>query len=149
MSSVASADIYSLANAMRESAQNSEITTQDVLLHSANYLKAEMESLVPVRTGRLKQSIQIRVQGMAITIGPDTPYAGYVEFGTKPHEIRAKNAKALSFFVGGRRVTVKSVHHPGTKAKPFVRPAFDAWVDTLGGLVAEAHIQRLARDAKS
>lgn len=147
MSSVASADIYSLAAALKESSRGSEVTTQDVLVHSANYLKAEMEARVPVRTGRLRQSIQVRTSGKNITVGPDTPYAAFVEFGTKPHVIEAKNKKALAFMVGGRAVVVKKVNHPGTKAQPYVRPAFEAWVDTLGGLVAEAHIQRLSKDA--
>lgn len=148
MSAVASADIYSLAAAMRESAGDSEVTTQNVLVHSANYLKGEMEARVPVKTGRLRQSIQIRVRSHDVVVGPDTEYAGFVEFGTAPHEIRPKRGKALVFYMGGRKVVVSKVNHPGTRAKPFVRPAFEAWVDSLGGLVAEAHVQRLAKAAK-
>jgi HK97 gp10 family phage protein len=147
VASVASADIYKLAEAMRESAATSEVTTMDVLVHSANYLKSEMEARVPVKTGRLRQSIQVRPSGKTVVIGPDTEYAGFVEFGTGPHVIKAKKAKALSFYIGGQQVIVKQVNHPGSKAKPFVRPAFEAWVDTLGGLVAEAHVQRLAKAA--
>jgi HK97 gp10 family phage protein len=102
-----------------------------------------MEARVPVATGQLRQSIGVRVSGQSVIIGPDTPYAAFVEFGTKPHVIEAKNKKALMFVSGGQTVIVKKVHHPGTKAQPFVQPAFDAWVDTLGGLVAAAHIQQL------
>jgi len=147
MTSVASADISRLAEALRESGRDADATTQSVLVTSANYLKAEMEARVPVRTGRLRQSIQVRLSGQEITVGPDTPYAGYVEFGTKPHVIEAKNGKSLAFTMGGRTVLVKKVNHPGTRAQPYVRPAFEAWVDTLGGLVAEAHIQRLSQAA--
>ena len=147
MTSVATADIEKLAQALKESARGSEVTTQNVLVNSANYLKSEMEARVPVDTGKLKQSIQIRVTGDKVIIGPDTEYAEYVEFGTKPHEIRAKKGKALAFRMGGQTVIVKSVKHPGTRAQPFVRPAFEAWVDTLGGLVAEAHVQRFTREA--
>lgn len=142
MSAVASADIYKLASAMRESAGQSQITTQNVLVNSATYIKADMESRAPVRTGRLRQSIKIDVHQDRIVIGPHTEYAAFVEFGTKPHVIRPKGKKALSFFVGGQRITVKSVNHPGTRAKPFVRPAFEDWVDTLGALVAEANVKR-------
>ena len=147
MTGVASADIASLADALKEAAKNSEITTQEVLVHSANYLKTEMEARVPVDTGRLKQSIQVRVSGKRITVGPDTPYAEYVEFGTAPHVIKPKKSNVLAFQAGGRTVIVRSVNHPGTKAQPFVRPAFEAWVDTLGGLVAEAHVQRFVKEA--
>jgi len=149
MRSVASADINSLAEALRESGKDADATTMDVLVNAANYMKADMESRVPVRTGRLRQSIQVRVQPNGVTVGPDTPYAGYVEFGTKPHVIKARNKKALAFFAGGKRVVVKQVNHPGTKPHPYIRPAFEDWVDTLGGLVAEAHIQRLAQKASS
>jgi HK97 gp10 family phage protein len=143
MSSVASADIHRLASALRESAGDSEITTHNVLVHSANYIKADMEARVPVRTGRLRQSIEVKVFTDRVVIGPDTEYAAYVEFGTKPHVIRPRNKKALSFYVGGQRIVVTKVNHPGTKAQPYVRPAFEAWVDTLGTLVAEANVKRL------
>lgn len=150
MSSIGSADITSLAEALRESAGASEVTTENVLLNSANYLKADMESLAAVDTGRMRQSIAVRKQGQDIVIGPNTEYAGYVEFGTKPHVIEPKpGKKALAFKMGGNTVIVRRVKHPGTKAQPFVRPAFEAWVDTLGGLVAEAHVQRFSQKASS
>ena len=145
MSGVASADITRLAEAMRESAKDSDITTQNVLIHSANYIKADMEARVPVRTGTLRQSIEVKVSHDKVVIGPNTDYAAYVEFGTKPHTIYPKNKKALVFVVNGNKVFAKKVNHPGTKAQPYVRPAFEAWVDTLGALVAEANIQRLER----
>ena len=147
MTAVASADISKLADALRESAGDADITTQNVLVHSSNYLKAEMEARVPVRTGKLKQSIEVRVEENRVIIGPDTDYAAFVEFGTRPHVIEAKNKKALAFKVNGQTVIVKKVNHPGTRAQPYVRPAFDAWVDTLGGLVAEANVQRFERAA--
>jgi len=143
MSSVASADIYRLAEAMRESAGGAEITTQNVLVHSANYIKSDMEARAPVRTGRLRQSIEIKVATNKVIIGPNTEYAAYVEFGTKPHVILPKNKKVLVFNMGGQKVFASKVNHPGTKAQPYVRPAFEAWVDTLGALVAEANIKRL------
>jgi hypothetical protein len=57
-------------------------------------------------------------------------YAMYVEFGTPPHVIEAKNAKALHFKDGaiasslgfsGDDVFLKRVHHPGTAPNPFLR----------------------------
>lgn len=143
MASVASADIHNLAQALKESSRNSEVTTERVLVDTAHYIKAEMEARVPVRTGRLRQSIHIWVTGGQVKIGPDTEYAAFVEFGTKPHVIEAKNKKALAFSMGGNKVIVKRVNHPGTRAQPYVRPAFEAWVDSLGSLVAEAHIKRI------
>lgn len=148
MSSVASADIYRLADALRESAAGSEVTTHDVLVNAANYIKADMESRVPVRTGRLRQSIAIRVHQHDVTIGPDTPYAAFVEFGTAPHVIEAKPGKTLAFRVGGQMIFRRRVNHPGTRAQPFVRPAFEDWVDTLGQMAAEANIKRLEQASR-
>lgn len=148
MSSVASADIEALTQALQEASHNAEVTTQGVLVNAANYIKAEMEQRVPVRTGKLRQSIAIKVENEKVTIGPNTEYDEFVEFGTRPHKITAKNKKALSFTVGGTKVVVKSVNHPGTRAKPYVRPAFEAWVDTLGQLAAEANIKRIEQGLK-
>ena len=46
-----------------------------------------------------------------------------MEFGTRPHVIRARNAKALRFRWHGRIVYFKQVNHPGTAAKSFLRRA--------------------------
>lgn len=142
-----SADIYKLAEALRQASGDSSITTQDVLIDAAHDIKANMERDVPVRTGRLKQSISIQVRSHSVIIGPHTDYAAYVEYGTAPHVIRPKaGKKALSFTVGGKRVIVKSVNHPGTKPHPYVRPAFEQWADSLGEMVADANVKRLEQD---
>ena len=52
----------------------------------------------------------------------DAFYAHFVEFGTRPHEIRPK--KALSMFFAG--LFHKVIKHPGARKKPFMRPAFDS-----------------------
>jgi hypothetical protein len=44
------------------------------------------------------------------------PHGDYVLFGTKPHEIKAKNAKALKTPYG----YFKKVNHPGTKPNDFL-----------------------------
>lgn len=43
-----------------------------------------------------------------------------VNDGTRPHIIRPKRAKALRFRVGGKVVFARIVHHPGTRARPFL-----------------------------
>ena len=50
-------------------------------------------------------------------------YGPYVHQGTKPHRIMFKRKKALRFLKGGRFIFAKSVHHPGTKADPFLYEA--------------------------
>jgi HK97 gp10 family phage protein len=147
----ASADISKLTAALNKTAQQAQTTTHQVLVESANYIKAEMEAKVPVRTGKLRNSISIQVETDRVIIGPNlqmAPYAGYVEFGTKPHEIRPKNpGGVLAFKMGGRMVFARKVNHPGTRAQPYVKPAFEAWVDSLGTMAAEANIKVLKTNA--
>lgn len=49
-------------------------------------------------------------------------YAHMVEFGTAKHLIKPKNRKSL--FIAG--IMRELVHHPGSRKKPFMRPAADA-----------------------
>ena len=81
--------------------------------------------LCPVDTGRLRASIQgdyrrtwtLRPQ---FTVFSDVEYASMVNDGTRPHVIRPKNASVLRFQVGARVVYARVVHHPGTRARPFL-----------------------------
>ena len=54
----------------------------------------------------------------------------------------------LVFTVGGQKVFTRKVHHPGSKPQPYVMPAFQAWVDSLGTMAAEANIKVLRDNAK-
>lgn len=142
---VGSADITRLAEALRRTAEQSGVTTQQVLMEASNHILAEMEARVPVDTGNLRNSLGIRVESNRVIIGPDpvvAPYAGYVEFGTGPHEIRPKKpGGVLVFQINGTTVFARVVHHPGTRAQPFVEEAFEAWVDSLGTMAAEANVK--------
>lgn len=142
---VGSADIDRLAEALRQTAQQSGITTHQVLVESANHILAEMEVRVPVKTGTLRRSLGVRVSSDRVIIGPDinqAPYAGHVEFGTQAHEIRPKKpGGVLVFTIGGKKIVTRLVHHPGTKAQPYAQPAFEAWVDSLGTMAAEANVK--------
>lgn len=145
MGAVGQADISKLADALHQAAATSDVTTHQVLVQSANQILAEMESRVPVKTGRLRGSLGIVVGTDRVTIGPNesiAPYAGYVEFGTKPHDIKPKPGnKYLVFQVNGKTIYARKVHHPGTKPQPYVAPAFMAWVDSLGTMAAEANVK--------
>jgi len=150
MTGVASADITRLTEALNRASKESGVTTQQVLIQSANQILAEMEAKVPVKTGNLRTSLGVKVESSRVIIGPDerqAPYGGYVEFGTGPHVIRPKTKKVLSFVVNGKRVFATKVNHPGTKAQPYVRPAFDAWVDSLGTMAAEANVKVITDNA--
>ena len=79
-------------------------------------------------TGALRSSIRVsaRARGGNIVASVKAGnraayYAGWVEFGTRPHTIEAKDGGAISF--GGKEY--KRINHPGAQARPYMRPALD------------------------
>lgn len=77
-----------------------------------------------VITGHLRRGISIDIKALEATIHTSSiKYAPGVEFGTKSHIIRPKNKKAL--YWKGAKHPVKQVNHPGSKAKPYLIPAFN------------------------
>jgi len=88
-----------------------------VLRGIGNDFVNELVRVAPVDTGNLRLSIRYEVDNNSINIVMPE-YAFYLEFGTKPHEIRVKNASVLS---DGKIFFGKSVLHPGTEAQPFIR----------------------------
>jgi hypothetical protein len=83
-------------------------------------------------SGAYFQSIHSSFKGGKVSftgsLESDSPIAGVIEFGSRPHIIRPKNNKLL--FWPGARHPVKEVKHPGT-------PAFRV----LGDAVEEASLQ--------
>jgi hypothetical protein len=81
-----------------------------------------------VDTGRLRASIRVEARRTltlrsVYTIGSDVFYAPFVNDGTRPHIIRPRRGQALRFRVGGQVVFARVVHHPGTRARPFLDQA--------------------------
>jgi len=62
----------------------------------------------------------------------------FLEFGTRPHTISAKNKPNLSFTVGGKRIVTKQVAHPGSKAFPHIFPTYRAMKKRIRRRVAAA-----------
>ncbi len=58
--------------------------------------------------------------GRILRIRNTKRHAKFLEFGTAPHPIVAKNAKVLRFKVGGAVIFRRRVMHPGTKATRFL-----------------------------
>lgn len=66
--------------------------------------------------------------------------ARYLEYGTRPHFIAARNAEALS--IGG--ILRTGVEHPGARPFPFMRPALDTRTRQAMVAVGEYIKNRLA-----
>jgi HK97 gp10 family phage protein len=94
------------------------------LKKAGNIVEADAKRRCRVKTGRLRSSITTEeVSWDEIHVGTNVEYAPHVEFGTGPHTIVPVNKEFLSFVKGGKRIFTKIVHHPGSKAYPFLRPA--------------------------
>lgn len=81
--------------------------------------------LCPVDTGRLRASIKGKASRTwtlrpQFTVSSNVDYAPMVHDGTRPHIIRPRTKQVLKFSVGGQVVFAKVVHHPGTRARPFL-----------------------------
>ena len=70
------------------------------------------------QTGRLRNSLTFEATSDQVEVGTNVVYAAFCQLGTKPHEIRPKNKKAL--FWKGLKHPVKLVRHPGTPPRPFL-----------------------------
>jgi hypothetical protein len=68
--------------------------------------------------------------------------AVFLENGTMPHVIEAKNAQTLRFVVNGETVFRRSVQHPGTQPRPFMTDARNE-----GERVAEHDLEQKVTDA--
>jgi len=80
-----------------------------------------------------------RVSASLKATGPHAYLGKWIEFGTRAHNIVAKNGGWLSF--GG--IFAKSVAHPGARPFPHMRPALDSQAQNAVVAAAEYMKKRL------
>ena len=86
--------------------------------------KSNLTKNKSVITGELRRRTSTDIKGLEATIHTSNiKYAPHVEYGTKAHIIRPKNKRFL--YWEGAKHPVKKVNHTGSKAKPFLIPAFN------------------------
>jgi hypothetical protein len=93
--------------------QNAVVGAQAILA------KFTTGATVPIKTGYLVQNWGFEIGNLTARWYPKAKYAPYVEFGTAPHIIRPVKARALANKETGQFFGTL-VHHPGTKANPFM-----------------------------
>ena len=107
--------------------KNEALVRQTVKNSAFNIQKNAKSNLTKnksVDTGHLRRGITTDVGNMEVTVHTSNiKYAPGVEYGTKAHIIKAKNKKVL--YWKGAKHPVKKVNHPGSKAKPYLIPAFN------------------------
>lgn len=109
---------------------------------------SQAHEYVPVDTGNLKAAIgPVEVSGglplitTLVPVGSQAPYAAAIEFGRGPVTIRARNAKALRFTVGGATVFARSVNQPARPARPFMGKALQTQAKNIERVFGDA-VQR-------
>ena len=105
---------------------------------------AEAKKRVARKTGHTARTIAPGGSGPSFTIVQAAGAAPFLEFGTKPHVIVPRRARALAWpaagsarlsgrtRTGGRRIFARRVNHPGTRPQPFLVPAAVAAVRSVG-----------------
>lgn len=89
-------------------ALQSPVMREALLRKAALGTVAAGKRTVPRRTGNLGRSIHVgNIGAETAEIIVSAGYAAFVEFGTRPHEIRPKNRKVLAWgaTAGGRRLS--------------------------------------------
>jgi hypothetical protein len=109
---------------------------------------ARAKQLVPRKTGNLGRTIrlgQVTEHDAQIVAGGQfgVGYAQAVEYGSRPHDIVPRYKQVLAIPIGATRLSgsarsgsgvvfTKRVHHPGTKAQPYLMPAAQEVVSKSG-----------------
>ena len=119
---------------LKETSEEIRLDIQKVLVNSGFNIEARAKRNISnngsVKTGHLRRGITTNVGNMEVTVHTSNiKYARIVEEGSRPHTIRPRGKKAL--YWKGAKHPVKSVNHPGSKAKPYLIPAFEKEKEVL------------------
>lgn len=114
-----------------------------VVTRAAHRVHADATQRSPLDTGALRQSHRISPpttsgKVVSMTITATQKYALAVHEGTKAHVIRPKTRTVLAWGPKTDRVFARSVNHPGTKPRPWLRNALHAQAPRLGFTVTDS-----------
>ena len=134
MISIDTSEIDKFVIDLKEASEEIRSDVQKVLVSSGFNIEARAKRNISsngsVKTGHLIRGITTDVGNMEVTVHTSNiKYAPMVEYGTRSHIIKPKNKKAL--YWKGAKHPVKSVRHPGSKAKPYLMPAFENTKDNF------------------
>lgn len=107
---------------------------------TAHKVERQAKELVPIDTGALRSSISTSGGGLDYSITASTPYAKYIEDGTRPHVITGNPYLVWDGQING---PVKSVNHPGNRAYKYMETACDTQTQGLDDRIAAAIIRVL------
>lgn len=106
--------------------------------------KAILRSTTKRHTGQLEDlTISSRVSLTSARFKSSAKYARFIDSGTRPHVIAARNGEFLRFVKNGSVYFRRFVHHPGTAPRPFIDRAI-ATGELAMNLIAERGVERAA-----
>lgn len=87
----------------------------------------------------MKETVSKRRTKVSVDVGPPDEkwYWRFLEQGVQPHQIKGREKDFVAFVGDEGWVFTGSVSHPGSPAKPFLRPAFDAGTDEATDAVGQ------------
>lgn len=146
-------DASGLKNTLANLIGELDTSLSDAMTLSLDIVAAEARTLAPISPGSaadggvvdssgfLRRSIgagpvegTFSEGGLSGTVSASAPYALHVEYGTKPHVIKPRTKRALRWASAGGKngwAFAKQVNHPGTAARPFLRPALTRNSDAI------------------
>ena len=135
-------DIFALLEAMEPKDRKGFMTK--ALREGAKFLKPKVAAATPEGPGHFGYHLKKRVSyGVAKKEKPayivkyKAWYAPMLLGGTKAHDIKPKNKKALSFTVNGNRVATKIARHTEFKGNPVIDKVADQYGDEALDRVAD------------
>lgn len=94
------------------------VAAEGYVTDTLDYIKSGQS--FTTRTGQLEQSINwVPMGNNTASVYANAQHAPYVERGTRPHVIKAKNRKALKIPGAGGFFFRGSVNHPGSRPFPY------------------------------
>lgn len=123
-------DLIDIIKVLKSTQEKAPKGFRNVLKSTASNIAKDAQDNIrknSYKTGKLYRSVGITYgkQGTRAIIEAKSKHGSFIENGTRAHTIIPNSKKVLRFNSGGKFVFTKKVRHPGTKAKPFMDPAFN------------------------
>ena len=115
-----------------QSSEHSTVQTRKPVAKFTFSFFYQTDSLVPVKTGFLRESIITKAMPNGFKVFPSASYARFVDQGTKPHTIFPREARVLRWYSpSGAPVFSRYAQHPGTKGAFFTQKTAEAMPEVL------------------
>jgi HK97 gp10 family phage protein len=136
--------VEELLKAMEEQALNMKKTTKGAVRAGARVIGAAAKANANAISSQPGNKVSVRVrQREGFAVASIFPAKGHselrvIELGSKEGWRWARKKGPFVFWAGNRLVVTRLIKHPGTVAKPWLRPAFDSAKDAATQAVAES-----------